>query len=91
MQCTSSDNQHHVCVYACCELRAQPIVRVCNCAFLCLCVCVCVCVCTHRKDLAKLDGTDPLLLNGYGSYEISNDPVSDTPSHTHTHTHTANV
>jgi len=27
-----------------------------------------------RKDAAKLDGSDPLLLNGYGSYEISNDP-----------------
>ncbi|KAF5841230.1 hypothetical protein DUNSADRAFT_13875 [Dunaliella salina] len=28
----------------------------------------------YRKGLAKLDGNDPLLLNGYGSYEISNDP-----------------
>lgn len=32
-----------------------------------------------RKDAAKLDGSDPLLLNGYGSYEISNDPVSLPP------------
>jgi len=28
----------------------------------------------YRKDLAKLDGSDPLLLNGYGSYEVCNDP-----------------
>lgn len=28
----------------------------------------------YRKDLAKLDGSDPLLLNGYGSYESCNDP-----------------
>lgn len=27
----------------------------------------------YRTDLAKLDGTDPMLLNAYGSYEISND------------------
>ncbi|EFJ49956.1 hypothetical protein VOLCADRAFT_73990 [Volvox carteri f. nagariensis] len=28
----------------------------------------------YRTGLVKLDGSDPLLLNGYGSYEISNDP-----------------
>ncbi|KAF8063007.1 dapb1 [Scenedesmus sp. PABB004] len=28
-----------------------------------------------RKALAKLDGTDPLLLHGYGSYEHSYDPT----------------
>jgi len=28
----------------------------------------------YRKGAVKLDGNDPLLLNGYGSYEISNDP-----------------
>lgn len=28
----------------------------------------------YRRGLAKLDGSDPMLLNGYGSYEISNDP-----------------
>lgn len=28
----------------------------------------------YRKDLAKLDGSDPMLLDGYGSYEICNDP-----------------
>ncbi|GLC51718.1 hypothetical protein PLESTB_000532400 [Pleodorina starrii] len=28
----------------------------------------------YRKDVAKLDGSDPLMLDGYGSYEISNDP-----------------
>ncbi|CAG9465300.1 unnamed protein product [Pedinophyceae sp. YPF-701] len=27
-----------------------------------------------RKDLAKLDGSDPLLLDAYGAYEIPNDP-----------------
>lgn len=27
----------------------------------------------YRTDLAKLDGSDPLLLNAYGSYEICND------------------
>ena len=27
----------------------------------------------YRTDLAKLDGTDPLLLNAYGSYEMPND------------------
>jgi len=24
----------------------------------------------YRKDLVKLDGSDPLLLYGYGSYEV---------------------
>ena len=24
----------------------------------------------YRKNLVKLDGSDPLLLNGYGSYEV---------------------
>ncbi|KAL5543018.1 hypothetical protein UlMin_010728 [Ulmus minor] len=28
----------------------------------------------YRKDLVKLDGSDPLFLYGYGSYEISVDP-----------------
>lgn len=28
----------------------------------------------YRTDLAKLDGSDPMLLNAYGSYEICNDP-----------------
>ena len=28
----------------------------------------------YRRDLARLDGSDPLLLDGYGSYEVSNDP-----------------
>jgi protease II len=28
----------------------------------------------RSKGLAKLDGSDPLLLNGYCSYEICNDP-----------------
>ncbi|KAJ8759292.1 hypothetical protein K2173_006812 [Erythroxylum novogranatense] len=28
----------------------------------------------YRKDLVKIDGTDPLLLYGYGSYEICIDP-----------------
>ncbi|XP_058774881.1 uncharacterized protein LOC131649151 [Vicia villosa] len=28
----------------------------------------------YRKDLVKLDGSDPLLLYGYGSYEICIDP-----------------
>ncbi|XP_015900670.3 uncharacterized protein LOC107433824 [Ziziphus jujuba] len=28
----------------------------------------------YRKDLVKLDGTDPLLLYGYGSYGICKDP-----------------
>ncbi|KAJ7284324.1 hypothetical protein O6H91_Y337700 [Diphasiastrum complanatum] len=28
----------------------------------------------YRKDLVKLDGTDPLLLYGYGSYEVVNEP-----------------
>ncbi|KAK9831069.1 hypothetical protein WJX74_002118 [Apatococcus lobatus] len=28
----------------------------------------------YRQDLAKLDGSDPLLLDGYGSYEVCNDP-----------------
>lgn len=26
----------------------------------------------YRKDLVKLDGSDPLLLYGYGSYEVIN-------------------
>lgn len=26
----------------------------------------------YRKDLVKRDGTDPLLLYGYGSYEVIN-------------------
>ncbi len=34
----------------------------------------------YRKDVVKLDGSDPFLLNGYGSYEISNDPVRPTRS-----------
>jgi oligopeptidase B len=25
----------------------------------------------YRKDVVKLNGTDPLLLYGYGSYEVS--------------------
>jgi oligopeptidase B len=25
----------------------------------------------YRKDLVKLDGSDPLLLYGYGSYEVN--------------------
>lgn len=28
----------------------------------------------YRTDLAKRDGTDPLLLDAYGSYEAPNDP-----------------
>ncbi|KAF6261715.1 prolyl oligopeptidase [Scenedesmus sp. NREL 46B-D3] len=28
----------------------------------------------YRKDMAKRDGTDPLLLHGYGSYEYAYDP-----------------
>ncbi len=24
----------------------------------------------YRKGLARLDGSDPVLLNGYGSYEV---------------------
>ena len=28
----------------------------------------------YRKGLAKLNGTDPLLLDAYGSYGICNDP-----------------
>ncbi|CAL5221645.1 g3872 [Coccomyxa viridis] len=28
----------------------------------------------YRKGAAKLDGSDPLLLDAYGAYEISNDP-----------------
>eukprot|EP00850_Spirogloea_muscicola_P003951 SM000016S01939 [mRNA] locus=s16:762582:774087:- [translate_table: standard] len=28
----------------------------------------------YRKEKANLDGTDPVLLNGYGAYEIPNDP-----------------
>ncbi|KAL6603395.1 hypothetical protein ACP70R_043756 [Stipagrostis hirtigluma subsp. patula] len=28
----------------------------------------------YRKDLVKLDGSNPMLLNGYGSYEVCNDP-----------------
>lgn len=24
----------------------------------------------YRKDLVKLDGSDPLLLHGYGSYQV---------------------
>lgn len=27
----------------------------------------------YRKDLVKLDGSDPLLLYGYGSYEVINE------------------
>lgn len=29
----------------------------------------------YRKDSVKLDGTDPLLLYGYGSYEVMEDTV----------------
>lgn len=28
----------------------------------------------YKQGLVKLDGSDPLLLNGYGSYEVCNDP-----------------
>lgn len=28
----------------------------------------------YKQGLVKLDGSDPLLLDGYGSYEMSNDP-----------------
>lgn len=28
----------------------------------------------YRRDLAKLDGSDPMLLDAYGSYEVPNDP-----------------
>ncbi|KDO77007.1 hypothetical protein CISIN_1g004368mg [Citrus sinensis] len=33
-----------------------------------------ICI-VYRKNLVKLDGSDPLLLYGYGSYEICNDPA----------------
>jgi len=33
----------------------------------------------YRKDLVKLDGSDPLLLDGYGSYEVPNDPYFSSP------------
>ncbi|GJD07337.1 Dipeptidyl aminopeptidase BI [Galdieria sulphuraria] len=32
----------------------------------------------YKKDLFHQDGTSPLLLEGYGAYEISNDPVFDS-------------
>ncbi|PON68146.1 Peptidase S9A, prolyl oligopeptidase [Parasponia andersonii] len=32
----------------------------------------------YRKDLVKLDGSDPLLLYGYGSYEVCIDPSFQT-------------
>ncbi|GAB4817223.1 hypothetical protein N2152v2_004269 [Parachlorella kessleri] len=28
----------------------------------------------YRKDLVRLDGSDPMLLDAYGSYEVPNDP-----------------
>lgn len=28
----------------------------------------------YREDLVKLDGSDPMLLDCYGSYEVCNDP-----------------
>ena len=28
----------------------------------------------YRKDVVKLDGSDPMLLDAYGSYGICNDP-----------------
>lgn len=28
----------------------------------------------YRKSAVKLDGSDPCLMDGYGSYEICNDP-----------------
>jgi protease II len=28
----------------------------------------------YRQDLARLDGSDPMLLDAYGSYEAPNDP-----------------
>lgn len=33
-----------------------------------------ICI-VYQKNLVKLDGSDPLLLYGYGSYEICNDPA----------------
>ncbi|ERN10239.1 hypothetical protein AMTRI_Chr09g31950 [Amborella trichopoda] len=33
----------------------------------------------YRKDLAKLDGSDPMVLYGYGSYEIYVDPYFSAP------------
>ena len=31
----------------------------------------------YRKDKVKLDGSDPMLLDAYGSYGICNDPSFD--------------
>jgi len=52
--------------------RRDRTFPLCNASALRLAILLCS---GHRKGLAKLDGSDPLLLNGYGSYEISNDPV----------------
>uniref|UniRef100_K4APB6 Uncharacterized protein n=1 Tax=Setaria italica TaxID=4555 RepID=K4APB6_SETIT len=35
----------------------------------------------YRKDLVKLDGSDPMLLYGYGSYRFALTRVSEDPDY----------